>query len=657
MEPANNSPGIREEGELSPDDADDIQVTKRLKSVVDDTIGDAEDGFVDIDYMFSYVCALCHDGGDLLCCEGRCLRSFHATPETGQDSGCVSLGFTKDAVDAMPNFLCQNCKYKQHQCFVCGELGSSDKSSGAAEVVPCVSPVCGQFYHPHCVAKELSQDNGVPAEELEKKITMGESFTCPVHKCRICKQGENIKDHGLQFAVCMLCPKSYHRKCLPSFIPFEDKEGTCGEGKLVTRAWDGIMPNRILIYCIKHEEDKTTKLFVRDHIKFPAVKEKRKLTPQSIVDREQVASMMINPSLEESYRERTANTEFKQKEKPSFARKRGNLDAPNTDTKRRILGLMEKAASSITLKDILRKYPVPSHTYSMKNVVDTKMSLGKVEVSIEAARTALRKLDEGCSTKDAEAVCGPEVLKQIFRWKTKMNVYLGPFLHGMRYTSFGRHFTNVEKLKQIVDKLHWYVKTGDMIVDFCCGANDFSVIMKKKLEETGKNCYYKNYDLFQAKNDFNFEKKDWMTVQREELPVGSRLIMGLNPPFGVKASRANQFIDKALGFNPKLLILIVPSETQRLDQKTSPYDLIWENPQLLSGKSFYLPGSVDVNGKHIDQHNVIPPPLYLWSRPDWSSEHYAIAQEHGHISIPQSATVENTSTHFQGRIRVHRNVA
>lgn len=49
----------------------------------------------------------------------------------------------------------------------------------------------------------------------------------------------------------------------------------------------------------------------------------------------------------------------------------------------RILGLMEKAASSITLKDILRKYPVPSHTYSMKNVVDTKMSLGKVEVSIE----------------------------------------------------------------------------------------------------------------------------------------------------------------------------------------------------------------------------------------------------------------------------------
>lgn len=39
--------------------------------------------------------------------------------------------------------------------------------------------------------------------------------------------------------------------------------------------------------------------------------------------------------------------------------------------------------------------------------------------------------------------------------------------------------------------------------------------------------------------------------------------MGLNPPFGVKAGLANKFINKALTFKPKLLILIVPSETER----------------------------------------------------------------------------------------------
>ena len=32
-------------------------------------------------------------------------------------------------LQAFPNFYCKNCKYKQHQCFVCGELGSSDVSS------------------------------------------------------------------------------------------------------------------------------------------------------------------------------------------------------------------------------------------------------------------------------------------------------------------------------------------------------------------------------------------------------------------------------------------------------------------------------------------------------------------------------------------------
>jgi hypothetical protein len=39
--------------------------------------------------------------------------------------------------------------------------------------------------------------------------------------------------------------------------------------------------------------------------------------------------------------------------------------------------------------------------------------------------------------------------------------------------------------------------------------------------------------------------------------------MGLNPPFGVKASLANKFIDKALTFKPKLIVLIVPKETKR----------------------------------------------------------------------------------------------
>ncbi|KAA8523615.1 hypothetical protein F0562_010038 [Nyssa sinensis] len=54
-----------------------------------------------------------------------------------------------------------------------------------------------------------------------------------------------------------------------------------------------------------------------------------------------------------------------------------------------------------------------------------------------------------------------------------------------------------------------------------------------------------------------------MSVRPKELTPGSQLIMGLNPPFGVNAALANKFINKALEFKPKLLILIVPPETER----------------------------------------------------------------------------------------------
>ncbi|KAM3256072.1 hypothetical protein ACQJBY_048925 [Aegilops geniculata] len=136
-----------------------------------------------------------------------------------------------------------------------------------------------------------------------------------------------------------------------------------------------------------------------------------------------------------------------------------------------------------------------------------------------------------------------------------------------------------------------------------------------------------------SNHSFCFERRDWMTVQPDELPGGSRLIMGLNPPFGVKAALANKFIDKALSFKPKLVILIVPKETKRLDQKKTPYDLVWEDSNCLAGKSFYLPGSLDVNDKIVQGWNASAPPLYLWSRSDWTKKHKEVAKVHNHTSV------------------------
>lgn len=44
-----------------------------------------------------------------------------------------------------------------------------------------------------------------------------------------------------------------------------------------------------------------------------------------------------------------------------------------------------------------------------------------------------------------------------------MRVYLAPFLHGSRYTSFGRHFTHPDKLREVVERLHPYIDDGDVV--------------------------------------------------------------------------------------------------------------------------------------------------------------------------------------------------
>ncbi|KAH1062760.1 hypothetical protein GYH30_005622 [Glycine max] len=661
------------------------------------------------------VCALCDNGGNVTCCDGVCMRSFHATVEAGRENSCVSLGFTQKEVDEIQSFYCKNCEYYQHQCFACGKLGSSDKVKGA-EVIKCVSATCDRFYHPHCVAKLLPQLAKPVAEDLERNIADRVPFICPLHYCCVCKELENKVDPELQFAVCRRCPKSYHRKCLPREIAPSNR----GNKNIIQRAWEGLLPNnRILIYCLNHKIDRELGTPVRDHIKFPnmeptvqkintTIEQKEPATKERVilkkknVDLDNSSGKSIakgskltgklsshkvgskktkkiisgsnisrKPKSKETSRCLTENKRSISK-KSEMSDSEQNYNQPtigeiyalqkeglkrikhdnkvnnvitnplsvkpieslsvelpplDADSEKSLLTLFKEARSSITLESVLEKHTFAStHTHPLRNVVEKTITMGKLEYS--AVRTALRKLESGCSIQDVKAFCDPDDLKQLFKWKDELKIYLAPVLYGNRYTSYGRHFTLVEKLEGIVDKLHWYVQNSDTIVDFCCGANDFSILMKKKLEENGKKCSYRNYDLLPTKNDFSFERRDWMTVQPTELPTGSQLIMGLNPPFGHKAALANKFVDKALEFKPKLVILIVPPETERLDKKQSPYDLIWEDENFLSGTSFYLPGSVD---RQMDQRNARPPLLSLWSRPDWTTKHKVIAQENGHV--------------------------
>ncbi|XP_020530736.1 protein ENHANCED DOWNY MILDEW 2 isoform X2 [Amborella trichopoda] len=663
---------------------------KKLKFIVDDDDEfdddcgdfDADESDEEGNDLFDTVCAICDNGGELLCCEGPCMRSFHATNDAGAESYCKSLGMTDAQVKAIQNFFCKNCQYKRHQCFACGALGSSDKSSGA-EVIACVSATCGRHYHPGCVAKLLFPKDEAKADDLQKRIIGGESFTCPIHRCLLCKQVENKEELDLQFAICRRCPKAYHRKCLPRRIAFEELEDE------PQRAWDDLIPNRILIYCLKHRIDEDLGTPERNHIKFPedpAMKKVHATIPKSgkekvlkkrdtvseessederptfkaskqiakeysskkeidSLENGQLVSAIkiidftkklqktdtykndsVNPTLvkeklpmpsidnDPMREERSAKTlpnkgleqvKAKLKDTTQSKHEKSESSEPivDKDMQEKILSLIKKSTDSLSLKKVTMRNLGPStHAYFPRNL-DKTITQGKVEGSVEAVRAALQKLEEGGSIEDAKAVCEPEILRQIMKWKNKMKVYLSPFLHGNRYTSFGRHFTNREKLKKIVEEMHWYVQDSDM-------------------------------------NDFNFERKDWMSVSLKDLPKGDRLIMGLNPPFGVNAALANKFIDKALEFKPKLVVLIVPKETQRLDAKKDAYDLLWQDVDRFRGHSFYLPGSVDDEDNQLGQWNNSPPPLYFWSRSDWTARHKNIALQQKHITMEGIDTLD-----------------
>lgn len=87
----------------------------------------------------------------------------------------------------------------------------------SCQVFKCKNYACGHFYHPKCISELRHPDKKHRASLFEQNVAAGLKFLCHVHKCSACHGKENKDDKDLQFAVCRLCPTTYHRKCLPRF--------------------------------------------------------------------------------------------------------------------------------------------------------------------------------------------------------------------------------------------------------------------------------------------------------------------------------------------------------------------------------------------------------------------------------------------------------
>ena len=82
-----------------------------------------------------------------------------------------------------------------------------------------------------------------------------------------------------------------------------------------------------------------------------------------------------------------------------------------------------------------------------------------------------------------------------------------------------------------------------------------------------------------------------MDVQTKGQSRGSQLIMSQNSLFGVRGVKGDQFVDKTPEFPPKFVTLIVPKRAERLDERKTAWEMIWEDNQILVGNAFYLPAS------------------------------------------------------------------
>ena len=72
------------------------------------------------------------------------------------------------------------------------------------------------------------------------------------------------------------------------------------------------------------------------------------------------------------------------------------------------------------------------------------------------------------------------------------------------------------------------------------------------------------FDILPAECQKYFVRKSWFDVKLGQLPppvrmdMPSNIVIGLNPPFGVRNAMAIKFIKHGLQFRPRLIVLIVP---------------------------------------------------------------------------------------------------
>eukprot|EP00250_Pteridium_aquilinum_P022813 c2573_g1_i1 orf=282-2036(+) len=133
---------------------------------------------------FSYICAVCQDLGELICCE-QCGQGFHLD--------CLNL----DSVPEWDAWICSNCEDNKVQCFECKTISNAKDEA----ISKCVHRTCKKFYHQECMLS------------WSRQFCSKAGLVCPQHICDACGSGMNSGQWKLY--RCLACPRAYHERCCP----------------------------------------------------------------------------------------------------------------------------------------------------------------------------------------------------------------------------------------------------------------------------------------------------------------------------------------------------------------------------------------------------------------------------------------------------------